>query len=66
MDLWENEVYRFKTIGQLKVVQRLSFRGFAFYHYQSLISIVPPLCDFRPSVSICPEEICASDRPSMK
>ncbi len=30
MDLWENEVYRFKTIGQLKVsLQNLYF----FYNY---------------------------------
>ena len=35
MDLWENEVYRFKTIGQLKVGQRLSLRDFAFFFFFS-------------------------------
>lgn len=40
MDLWENEVYRFKTIGQLKVGQRLSFRGFFSFFSISLLSVL--------------------------
>lgn len=67
MELWENEVYRFKTIGQLKVGQGLRFQSFvSFFQHQCLFNIAPPLSDFRPSVSICPEGICVSDRPSMK
>lgn len=61
MELWENEVYRFKTIGQLKVGEELGVTGST-----SLIDTEPSLSGFRPSVSICPEGICASDRPSTK
>lgn len=37
MELWENEVYRFKTIGQLKVGQILKFCVFVVRVALSLI-----------------------------
>ena len=68
MDLWENEVYRFKTIGQLKVGISINCDATSIncdvlivsISYQSLLS------DFRPSASIYPEGTCVSDQPSMK
>lgn len=63
MELWENEVYRFKTIGQLKVSLGWDLSRFVWNTFLPLI-FSHSAC--RPSVSICPEGISASDQPSTR
>lgn len=67
MELWENEVYRFKTIGQLKVIFCFSVKQTRL-HLNCWIITDNMLYnnDSRPSVSIYPEEICVWDRPSTR
>lgn len=43
MELWENEVYRFKTIGQLKVVEGQILKFCVFVVRVALSLILSPL-----------------------